>query len=152
MNIEEGYKEVEAFWNILLEEIFVYSEYMQKTLDYNVAAEYRTKNLLFKPVTQMALSHVAYIASKKGIDFCDVAPLLNKIDWSFENKLWNNILVIGSAKKKMITGRESIRNAGLIIAYLTIGDMMSTNEKATILEIIRNAENNDNAQLPELVH
>ena len=76
---------------------------------------------------------------------------INNIDWSFENKLWQNILVIGSAKKKMITGKDAIRNAGLIISYLTMGQSMNEREKTNILEIIRNASDDKNAILPDCI-
>ncbi|MGL5436961.1 MAG: DNA sulfur modification protein DndB [Lachnospiraceae bacterium] len=145
------YETVEAFWVGLLENVKVYNEYMKKILDFNIAAEYRQRNLLFKPVTQMALAHVAYYASKRNVEFNSIALLLNKIDWSFENKLWQNILVIGSAKKKMITGKDAIRNAGLIITYITMGNIMTSDEKEDVLEIIRNAEDNIDAELPIIV-
>lgn len=149
--MEACYQEVCDFWTTLLEKVEVYKDYLAKTLDYNIAAEYRSKNLLFKPVTQMALAHVAYIAKKKRIDFEEVAMKINDINWSFENKLWQNILVIGSAKKKMITGKDAIRNAGLIISYLTMGQSMNEREKSNILEIIRNASDDKNAMLPDCI-
>lgn len=60
---------------------------MNKILDYNIVAEYRVNNLLFKPITQMALAHVAYMAQTKGIDFRKVASKINYINWSMDNKL-----------------------------------------------------------------
>lgn len=149
--VNDCYDEVKQFWEILLDYVDVYKKYIEKTLEYNIAAEYRTNNLLFKPVTQMALAHVAYMAKKKHIDFKQVTILINKIDWSFENKLWQNILVIGSAKKKMITGKESIRMAGMIISYLTMGNSMNEREKSSVLEIIRNATADETAVLPAIV-
>lgn len=149
--VDSCYEVVREFWDILLKEVDVYQNYLEKTLDYNIAAEYRKNNLLFKPVTQMALAHVAYMAHDKELDFREVAKKLNSIDWLFENKLWQNILVIGSAKKKMITGKDSIRNAGSIISYLTMGTYFNEKEKANVLEIIRNAADNPLAQLPEVI-
>ena len=149
--VDEYYKIVCEFWNTILSEVNVYHNYMEKILDYNIAAEYRKNNLLFKPVTQMALAHVAYMAQEKRVDFKIVAKKLNQIDWSMDNKLWQNILVIGSAKKKMITGKESIRNAGMIISYLTMGNEMNNFEKNSVHEIIKNASDNENAVLPEIL-
>lgn len=149
--VDECYRVVSEFWKTLLTEVEVYRNYMDKILDYNIAAEYRMNNLLFRPVTQMALAHVAYMAHDKGMGFKDVAVLFNKIDWSFDNKLWQNILVLGSAKKKMITGREAIRNAGLIISYLTMGNKMNEREQNNVIEIIRNAMDDPTAKLPEII-
>lgn len=149
--VEACYEVVCDFWNVLLSEVDVYRNYMDKILDYNIAAEYRVNNLLFKPVTQMALAHVAYMAQEKGLKFKEVAIKFNKIDWSMDNKLWQNILVIGSAKKKMITGKDSIRNAGLIISYLTMGNEMNELEKHNVLEIIRNATDDPTAYLPDII-
>lgn len=149
--VNSCYDVVNEFWNTLLTEVNVYHEYMDKVLDYNIAAEYRVNNLLFKPVTQMALAHVAYLAQEKNVDFNVVARKLNTIDWSMDNKLWQNILVIGSAKKKMITGKDSIRNAGMIISYLTMGDKMNNLEVNSVHEIIKNATDDENAKLPEII-
>lgn len=66
----------------------------------------------------MVLAHVALMAQRKEIRWESVGGELNKIDWSFNNELWFNILVIGSANKKMITGKDSIRSAGMVIAYI----------------------------------
>ena len=150
--VEDCYNENCKFWQILLEEVNVYKEYVDKMCEKNVAAEYRSVNLLFKPVTQMALAHVAYFAKKKRIDFRTVAYKFNRIDWSFGNELWENILVLGNAKKKMITGKDSIRNAGQIIAYLTMGNNMTEREKSVILEIVRIATDNQNVELPMIIN
>ena len=76
---------------------------------------------------------------------------LNQVDWSFNNDLWFNILVIGSANKKMITGKESIRSAGMVIAYMVMGNQMTRSEVDDVRQIIRNARNDDNAPLPQMI-
>lgn len=149
--LEDCYGENCKFWKVLLEEVDVYSEYIEKMFEKNIAAEYRSSNLLFKPVTQMALAHVAYTAKKKRIDFETVAKKLNRIDWSFENKLWENVLVLGNAKKKMITGKDAIRNAGQIISYMTMGNVMTEREKNNIEEILRIARDDQAIELPEYI-
>ena len=77
--------------------------------------------------------------------------LVNQVDWSFNNDLWFNILVIGSANKKMITGKESIRSAGMVIAYMVMGNQMTRSEVDDVRQIIRNARNDDNAPLPQMI-
>jgi DNA sulfur modification protein DndB len=69
----------------------------------------------------MALAHVALMSKRKEIAWDSIAEKLNGIDWGFNNDMWYNILVIGSANKKMITGKESIRSAGAVISYMVIG-------------------------------
>ena len=101
-----------------------------------------------KPVTQMALAHAALMAQRKGIQWDAVVGKLNLIDWSFNNELWFNILVIGSANKKMITGKDSIRSAGMVIAYMVMGGQMSQGEVEDVRQIIRNARNDQSAPLP----
>ena len=76
---------------------------------------------------------------------------LNQVDWSFDNELWYNILVIGSANKKMITGKESVRGAGMVISYLVMGDEMAKAEIEDVRTIIRNARNNPKEPLPKRV-
>ena len=85
------------------------------------------------------------MAHIKGISWDEIAKRINKIDWSFENELWFNILIIPSANKKMITGKEAIRGAGMVISYLVMGDEMSKEEIADVKQIICNARNDENA-------
>lgn len=98
-----------------------YQQYLELTRNNKPISNLREENLLLKPVTQMALAHVALMAQRKGINWESAVGKLNQIDWSFNNDLWFNILVIGSANKKMITGKDSIRSAGMVIAYMVMG-------------------------------
>ena len=91
------------------------------------------------------------MAQRKGISWESVVGRLNQVDWSFNNDLWFNILVIGSANKKMITGKESIRSAGMVIAYMVMGNQMTRSEVDDVRQIIRNARNDDNAPLPQMI-
>ena len=136
---------------MLLDRVDVYKEYINLTRYNKPVSTLREENLLFKPVTQMALAHVALMASRKEIAWADVCDRLNRVDWRFENETWFNILVMGSANKKMITGKESIRGAGMVIAYMVMGDMMTPAEKADVKQLIRNARNNENADMPAMV-
>ena len=111
----------------------------------------RESNLLLMPVTQMALAHTARMAQSKGISWDDVVAKINKIDWSFENNLWYNILIIPSINKKMITGKEAIRGAGMVISYLVMGKDMTKEEIADVRQIIENARNNGDDELPPMV-
>ena len=73
------------------------------------------------------------------------------MDWSFENELWFNVLIIGSTNKKMMTGKDSIRGAGMIISYLVMGDSFDKEELDDVTQIIRNARNDANAVRPDMV-
>ena len=148
---EVSYEEIVEFWRELLAETDVYKEYLELTKADKPVSLLREQNLLMKPVTQMALAHVAALAKKKGVSWKEVVAKLNKVDWSFENKLWFNILIIGSAQKKMITGKESIKSAGMIISYLIMGDKMSKTEIGDVHKIIRDANDNQEEPLPKMV-
>ena len=148
---EISYAEIVEFWRELLSEVDVYKEYLDLTKADKPVSLLREQNLLMKPVTQMALAHVAAMAKKKGISWKEAVAKLNKVDWSFENKLWFNILIIGSAQKKMITGKESIKSAGMIISYLIMGDKMTKSEIADVHKIIRDAHDNQEEALPQMV-
>ena len=148
---EVSYEEIVEFWRELLAETDVYKEYLELTKADKPVSLLREQNLLMKPVTQMALAHVAALAKKKGVSWKEVVAKLNKVDWSFENKLWFNILINGSAQKKMITGKESIKSAGMIISYLIMGDKMSKTEIGDVHKIIRDAHDNQEEPLPKMV-
>ena len=149
--IEIAYEEIATFWTENLNKIYVYQKYLELARQDKPVSTLREENLLMRPVTQMALAHVAYFAKKKEILWKDIVGKLNKIDWSFNNPLWYNIMVIGSAQKKMITGKEAVRAAGQVISYMIIGDSMNRSEQQNVSEIVRNAKNNEKEPLPERV-
>ena len=149
--MEEAYKSVSEFWKISLDKIDVFRQYITLTEQDSPVSGLREHNLLLKPVTQMALAHTARMAQLKGISWEKITKKINNIDWSFDNELWFNILIIPSANKKMITGKEAIRGAGMVISYIVMGNDMSKEEVADVTQIIRNARNDDDAELPQVV-
>lgn len=149
--LDEAYQTIASFWSITLDGVQAYQQYLELTRNNKPVSSLREENLLLKPVTQMALAHVALMAQRKGISWESVVGRLNQVDWSFNNDLWFNILVIGSANKKMITGKESIRSAGMVIAYMVMGNQMTRSEVDDVRQIIRNARNDDNAPLPQMI-
>ena len=149
--VEEAYNIVSNFWKISLDKIDAFRQYIILTEQDRPVSVLRESNLMLKPVTQMALAHTARMAQLKKISWDEIVKKINKIDWSFENDLWFNILIIPSANKKMITGKEAIRSAGMVISYLVMGKEMSKEEIADITQIIRNARNDETAELPQMV-
>jgi len=149
--VEEAYKYVSDFWKISLDKIVAFRQYMQLTEEDKPITSLRESNLLLKPVTQMALAHTARMANIKNVRWEDVVVKLNRINWSFDNDLWFNILIIPSANKKMITGKDAIRRAGMVISYLVMGNKMVSDEINDVTQIIRDARNDENAKLPEMV-
>lgn len=149
--IEEVFQENVDFWKKLLDGMRVYQEYLNLTREDKPISALREDNLLMKPVTHMALAHVAYFAKQKGKEWSDVVAKLDKVDWSMDNSIWFNILVIPAKKKKVITGKESIRAAGMVIAYMVMGDSMTSTEVNEVKEIIKNATNGKSDALPERV-
>ncbi len=149
--IESAYREVSDFWGILLKNLETFQEYIWLTQNDRTISIMRDSNLLCKPITQMALAHVARMVKSKELSWLKIVEKLNQVDWSFDNQLWYNILVIGSANKKMITGKESVRGAGMVISYLVMGDEMTKGEIEDVRTIIRNARNNPKEPLPKRV-
>ena len=145
------YEEVADFWKVLLDDLNAFQEYIQLTRKDKPISAMRENNLLLKPVTQMALAHVARMAKNKGIEWRDIVEKLNKISWSFDNELWFNLLVISSANKKMITGKEAVRGVGMVISYLVMGDKMTKAELADVKTVYGNAKNNPDEPLPARV-
>ena len=149
--VESSYKFVSDFWRLSLDKIDAFRKYINLTYEDKPISGLRESNLLLKPVTQMALAHTARMAKSKGIAWEDVTEKLNKIDWSFDNSVWFNILIIPSANKKMITGKEAIRGAGMVISYIVMGDKMTADEINDVKQIICNARDDSNAELPARV-
>lgn len=147
--IEEAYQENTNFWSELLSGLSVYRQYLELTKADKPVSKLRENNLLMKPVTHMALAHVAYMAGKKGAEWKDVVAKLDKVDWSMENSLWFNILVVPATKKKVITGKESIRAAGMVISYMVMGECMNKDEVIEVRNIIQNASNGERNELPQ---
>ena len=149
--IEEVFEENTDFWRQLLNGMKVYREYLELTRLDKPISQLREDNLLMKPVTHMALAYVAYIAKQKGKVWKDIVEKLDKVDWSMDNPVWFNILVIPAKKKKVITGKESIHAAGLVISYMVMGDLMNKYEINEVKDIIRNSTNGANDKLPEII-
>ena len=149
--IEEAYEENASFWKILLSGMSDYQKYIELTKANRTISELREDNLLMKPVTHMALAHVAYYAKKKGISWTKVVSKLNRVDWSMDNSIWFNILVIPAKKKKVITGKESIRAAGMVISYMVMGKSMTVAEVNEVREIIKNSTNEQSDKLPNMI-
>lgn len=149
--VDDAYTKVTNFWTGLLNGLSVYQQYIQLTNEDKPVSDLRDDNLLLKPVTQMALAHVANVTRQKKQEWTDVVQRLNKINWSMDNEVWYNILVIPATKKKVITGKEAIRAAGLVIAYMVLGDAMSAAEVSEVREIVMNATNGE-GDLPEIIH
>lgn len=149
--IEEAYEENASFWKILLSGMSDYQKYIELTKAKRTISELREDNLLMKPVTHMALAHVAYYAKKKGISWTKVVSKLNRVDWSMDNSIWFNILVIPAKKKKVITGKESIRAAGMVISYMVMGKSMTVAEVNEVREIIKNSTNEQSDKLPNMI-
>ncbi len=63
--LEDAYEQVKNFWKISLDKIDAFRQYMQLTFDDRPISALRESNLLLKPVTQMALAHVARMAQTK---------------------------------------------------------------------------------------
>lgn len=150
-DVKAAYNEVAEYWKVLLNNLDAFQEYIQLTRHDKPISVMREKNLLFKPVTQMALAHVAKMAKAKGLLWEDIVEKLNKISWSFDNELWINLLVIGSTNKKMITGKEAVRGVGMVISYLVMGDKMTKAELADVKTVYTNAKNNPDEPLPARV-
>ena len=149
--LQNAYEEVAEFWEALLNNLDAFQEYIQLTRQDKTISAMRENNLLLKPVTQMALAHVARMAKQKELSWEEIVDKLNCISWSFDNELWFNLLVIGSANKKMITGKEAVRGVGMVIAYLVMGDKMTKAEIEDVKTIYGNAKNNTDEPLPPLV-
>ena len=149
--IEEAYEENASFWEALLYGMDEYQEYIELTKDNKTISELREDNLLMKPVTHMALAHVAYFAKKKGIEWTDVVSRLNQVNWSMNNSVWFNILVIPAKKKKVITGKEAIRAAGMVISYMVMGKSMTVAEVNEVRDIIKNSTNGQSNKMPDMI-
>ena len=149
--LDTSYEEIKHFWDTLLKNVFVYQEYLELVHEDKPVSRLREQNLLMKPVTQMALAHVAVIAKAKAVPWDEAVKKLNLIDLSFEKELWFNVLIIGRAQKKMITGKEAVKSAGMIISYLIMGDSMTESEIEEVSIIIKNSKNDPEAPLPEKV-
>lgn len=146
--LQEGLKTMTDFWNRTMNEVEAFKQYKQYVVDGNPLENIRKKNLLLKPVTQMALAQAVKIAMDYGYEYKDLTSKINQINWSPEYYVWSNILVTSSSNKKMITGSQALNEAGSIIAYMLVGDKFSSDEKNRLLQIIRQANDDDTLDLP----
>ena len=149
--LEFGKKYMKDFWNTTLTEVEAFKAYKKYISDGDSLEAYRNKNLLLKPVTQMALSQAVSIAMNYGYKYDDLIPKINKINWDPSFDAWSNILVTKSKTKKMITGSKALKDAGSLIAYMLLGNDYDTEEKERLLRVIREANDNEELELPPAV-
>ncbi len=148
--LQEGLNFMNDFWNRTLTEVDVFKEYKQYVIAGNPLENIRKKNLLLKPVTQMALAQAVRIAMRYGYKYSDLTQKINQIDWSPEYYVWSNVLVTSTSNRKMITGSQALKDAGSIIAYMLVGDKFSDEEKKNLLQTIRQANNDETLELPPI--
>ena len=146
--LEQGIRFMNDFWNRALTEVNAFKQYKQYVIDGNPLDKFRKQNLLLKPVTQMALAQAIRTAMDYGYQYKDLTSKINQINWNPEYYVWSNILVINSKNKKMITGSQALKDAGEIIAYMLIGDEFSNEKKEHLLLTIRQAQDDDEIELP----
>ena len=149
--LEQGMQFMKVFWNKTMEEVDAFRDYKQCIINGESLEEYRKKNLLLKPVTQMALSQAVRIAMDYGYCYEDLIPKINRINWDPEFYAWSNILVTTGSRKKMIVGSKTLRDAGGLIAYMLIGEEYSKGEREHLLNVIREAHDDESAKLPPIV-
>ena len=148
--LEQGIRFMNDFWNRALTEVNAFKQYKQYVIDGNPLDKFRKQNLLLKPVTQMALAQAIRTAMDYGYQYKDLTSKINQINWNPEYYVWSNILVINSKNKKMITGSQALKDAGEIIAYMLIGDLFSNEKKEHLLLTIRQAQDDDEIELPPI--
>ena len=148
--LEQGIRFMNDFWNRALTEVNAFKQYKQYVIDGNPLDKFRKQNLLLKPVTQMALAQAIRTAMDYGYQYKDLTSKINQINWNPEYYVWSNILVINSKNKKMITGSQALKDAGEIIAYMLIGDEFSNEKKEHLLLTIRQAQDDDEIELPPI--
>lgn len=148
--LEQGIRFMNDFWNRALTEVNAFKQYKQYVIDGNPLDKFRKQNLLLKPVTQMALAQAIRTAMDYGYQYKDLTSKINQINWNPEYYVWSNILVINSKNKKMITGPQALKDAGEIIAYMLIGDEFSNEKKEHLLLTIRQAQDDDEIELPPI--
>lgn len=148
--LQQGIDFMNDFWNRTLAEVDAFKEYREYVIDGNPLENIRKKNLLLKPVTQMALAQAVSVAMKYGYEYKDLTSKINQINWSPEYYVWSNILVTNSSNKKMITGSQALKEAGNIIAYMLVGQHFTVDEKQNLLQIIRQANDDDSVELPPI--
>lgn len=149
--LDLGLQFMTDFWNKTLTEVTVFKEYKQYITDGDSLENMRKRNLLLKPVTQMALSQAVRLAMDYGYKYDDLIPKINKINWDPGFYAWTNILVTTSSSKKMITGSQALKDAGSLIAYMLVGEKYDKEEQKRLLNVIREANDNEEAELPPVV-
>ena len=51
----------------------------------------------------------------------------------------------------MITGSQALKDAGSLIAYMLVGEKYNKEEQERLLKVIREANDNEEAELPHVV-
>lgn len=83
--------------------------------------EIREQSLICKPIVQRALAEACiYLLADEDISGAklklkDIVEMIDQVDWSPENNIWQSILINGD---KVITGNSAMKFAARILAYM----------------------------------
>ena len=83
--------------------------------------EIREQSLICKPIVQRALAEACiYLLADENVTGAklklkDIVDLIDQVDWSPENSIWQSILINGD---KVITGNSAMKFAARILAYM----------------------------------
>ena len=80
--------------------------------------EIRDQTLLGKPIGQLSLvgGYVRRLQDDDKVDRKTLFRRINAIDWSVDNKMWENVLM--NKTGRVMAGRTTVANASKFIAYL----------------------------------
>lgn len=145
--LERGFVIADKWWSKVLADVPVYAEAVEKPeLLPKLREQGQPGALLLKPVTQIALFRGLVKAVTRGKDLSDLTPKIKDIDFSFDNELWDQVLVTGGSK--MLHKKENQDMASDVIAYLLAKETTSSTIKKALEEKLQEAKNDEGFMLP----
>jgi DNA sulfur modification protein DndB len=124
------------FWSALISGVSLFNQAVHDHSEGGDSKrqEIRASYLLGKPVAQSALVE-AVIRLRTDVDgtatpIKEIIQRINKVDWSNDNSLWQNILMRGD---KIVSGRQAMKFAGRFIAYY-LGEKLADKERQVLEE------------------
>ncbi|HFJ9453609.1 DGQHR domain-containing protein [Bacillus cereus] len=139
--IDECYELVESYWIKVLNGILIYKEALENP---HKIPEMRkpesSHSLLFKPAAQLSFMEALLKAEERGVPIDEAIARANKINWSMESNIWENIIVRSNG---VIDPKAQARsNASELIAYMISADKMRKPMIQAVEELYNKARGN----------
>lgn len=151
--VMEFIETVAAFWNFMISEIDVLSDYMDKDEEEIIEAGYRSTDgghLLFRPIAlAQFVQAIIVLKKRKGTTLANALGELKNIPMSLNELPWRNLLWLED--RKTINGRPNKKELMNLMLAMADYEILTEKEQERLLSYLIGVRNLDDTHKEELI-